>query len=75
MIPRKDVDSMAMAPTKSDEPLLLRDHEVAHMLNVSKSKAYLLMVSGEVPGVMRLGRCLRVHRPTLEKWIAEQATR
>jgi len=64
---------MEAIPTTSHEPLLLRDREVAQMLNVSKSKAYLLMVSGEVPGVMRLGRCLRVHRPTLEKWIAERA--
>ena len=64
---------MEAIPTMSHEPLLLRDHEVADLLNVSKSKAYLLMVSGEIPGVMRLGRCLRVHRPTLEKWIAERA--
>jgi len=45
---------MEAIPTTSHEPLLLRDREVAQMLNVSKSKAYLLMVSGEVPGVMRL---------------------
>jgi len=60
-------------PPLMTAPVLLRDREVAQMLNVSKSKAYLLMVSGEVPGVMRLGRCLRVHRPTLEKWLAERA--
>lgn len=66
---------MTVAPTRLDAPLLLRDHEVAQILNVSKSKAYLMMVSGEVPGVMRLGRCLRVHRPTLERWITEQAER
>jgi excisionase family DNA binding protein len=57
-----------------EQPLLLRDHEVARMLNVSKTKAYLLMASGAIPGVMRIGRCIRVHRPTLERWIAEQVT-
>ncbi len=60
-------------PETISAPLLLRQKEVARLLNVSDRKAYLLMVSGEIPGVMRLGRCLRVHRPTLEKWIAEQA--
>lgn len=55
------------------QPILLRDREVAALLNISKSKAYLMMVSGELPGVLRMGRCLRVHRPTLEKWIAERA--
>lgn len=64
---------MNATPTTKSDALLLRDHEVARLLNVSKTKAYLMMASSEIPGVMRLGRCLRVHRPTLEKWIAEQA--
>ncbi len=64
---------MVATQTTMSAPVLLRQKEVAQLLNVSDSKAYLLMVSGEIPGVMRLGRCLRVHRPTLEKWIAEQA--
>lgn len=59
--------------TTENAPLLLRDREVALLLNVSKSKAYLMMAAGEIPGVMRLGRCIRVHRPTLEAWIAKQA--
>jgi excisionase family DNA binding protein len=54
-------------------PLLLRDREVAAILNISKTKAYLMMAAGEIPGVMRIGRCIRVHRLALEKWIAEQA--
>lgn len=64
---------MITTPETTSAPLLLRQKEVARLLNVSDSKAYLLMVSGEIPGVVRLGRCLRVHRPTLEKWIAAQA--
>lgn len=56
------------------QPLLLRDWEVAQLLRVSKTKAYLMMSSHEIPGVVRLGRCLRVHRATLEKWIADRAT-
>ncbi len=55
------------------ETLLLRDHEVAKLINVSKTKAYLMMRSGEIPGVVRIGRCIRVHRGVLEKWIADQA--
>lgn len=54
-------------------PLLLRDREVAELLGISKSKAYLLMTSGALPGVVRIGRCIRLSRESLERWIHEQA--
>ncbi|MCA1670411.1 MAG: helix-turn-helix domain-containing protein [Thermomicrobia bacterium] len=57
----------------SEPPVLLRDHEVAAILNISRSKAYLLMASGDIPGVLRLGRSIRVHRPTLLAWLTQQA--
>lgn len=54
-------------------PLLLRDREAARLLGISREKMSLLMRRGEVPGVIRLGRSVRIHRPTLERWLAEQA--
>jgi excisionase family DNA binding protein len=39
--------------------LLLRVGEAADLLSIARSKAYLMIQSGELPGV-RLGRSLRV---------------
>lgn len=62
-----------MTATITQEPVLLRDSEVAAVLDVSKTKAYLLMASGEVPGVIRIGKSIRVHKPTLLTWLESRA--
>ena len=53
--------------------LLLRAEEGARLVNVSRSKFFLMMQRGEVPGVVRLGRSVRVSRFALERWVREQA--
>lgn len=53
-------------------PLLLRGGEVAQLLNISRSKAFEMMASGELPCV-RIGRSVRVPRIALERWIADRA--
>lgn len=55
------------------EPLLIRPAEAAELLGVSRSKLYQLAQAGEVQGVVRLGGSVRLHRPTLEAWLADQA--
>ena len=57
----------------STQPSLLRAEEVARMLNISRSKVFALMASGEIPGVVRIGRSVRVSRLALERWIEQQA--
>lgn len=52
---------------------LLRAEEAAKLLNISRSKVFALMASGQLPGVVRIGRSVRVSRTVLERWIAEQA--
>jgi excisionase family DNA binding protein len=47
---------------------LLRGEEVARVLGVSRSFAYLLMKRGDLP-VIRFGRAVRVRREDLEKYI------
>ncbi len=42
------------------QPSLLRAEEVAKMLNISRSKVFALMASGDIPGVVRIGRSVRV---------------
>lgn len=48
---------------------LLRARDVAAFLNVSKSFAYALLQSGQIPSV-RLGRSIRVRPSDLEDYIS-----
>jgi excisionase family DNA binding protein len=52
-------------------PLLLRVSEVAALLSIGRSLAYQMITDGTLPSV-RLGRCRRVPRADLERWIAAQ---
>ena len=57
------------------ESLLLRPAEAAELLSISRSRLYSLARAGELPGVVRVGGSVRIHRGTLEAWLVEQATR
>ena len=47
---------------------LLKGDEVARILDVSKTFAYLLMRQGKIPTV-RMGRCVRVREQDLQEFI------
>ena len=51
------------------ERLLLRMDEAAKVLGISRSKCYELAAAGLLPGVIRLGKSLRVSVRALEEWI------
>ncbi len=53
---------------------LLKGNEVARLLNVSRSFAYLLMQTGTIPTV-RLGRSIRVRPQDLVEYIEENLHR
>lgn len=53
------------------EKLLLRAEEAAELLGVGRTKVYELIGRGEMP-VVRIGRCLRIPRRTLDQWINDQ---
>lgn len=55
------------------QPSLLRAEEVAKLLNISRSKTFALMSAGALPGIVRIGRSVRVSRTVLERWIDEHA--
>lgn len=50
-------------------PLLLRVAEAATLLSISRSKAYELISSGEMPGVVRIGGSIRISSKALRRWI------
>jgi excisionase family DNA binding protein len=56
-----------------DGPILLRLPEVAELIACSRSKTYELAARGDLPGVVRIGGSVRVHRPTLLGWLAGEA--
>jgi len=53
------------------EKLLLKPQEAAQVLGIGRSLMYELIARGEIPSV-RLGRCLRVSKESLQKWIRER---
>jgi len=59
--------------TFRQDTYLLRAVDVANVLNVSRSFAYLLMKRGEIPTV-RLGRAVRVRQSDLEQYIKMKTT-
>ena len=54
-----------------DERLLLRVHEAAHTLGVSRAKAYELIADRIIPSI-RVGRSIRVPAKALQQWIDRQ---
>jgi excisionase family DNA binding protein len=54
------------------EAMLLRADEAAIVLGIGRTKVFEMLVSGELPAI-RIGRCVRVPKDRLERWIDEQA--
>jgi excisionase family DNA binding protein len=44
--------------------------EVAALLRVDRKTVYEMVKRGELPGVRRVGRTIRVHEPSLVAWLA-----
>ncbi len=57
----------------TEQPLLLRAEEAARLLSIGRSKVFEMMARDELPGVVRIGRSVRISRSALERWIAERA--
>lgn len=64
----------AVQTFRQEAPLLLRAEEVARLLGISRSKAFALLATNELPAI-RIGRSVRVARADLEAWIQSRAAR
>jgi excisionase family DNA binding protein len=53
------------------EPLLLRPVEAARLLGIGRSKIFEMLADSELP-VIRFGRCVRIPRQELKRWIDQQ---
>jgi excisionase family DNA binding protein len=52
-------------------PSILTVEEVADLMRIDRKTAYAAIASGEVPGVRRIGRCIRVSRDVLLRWLEQ----
>lgn len=52
-------------------PRYLRIPEVARLLRINRGRAYAMAADGTLPGVIRIGRTIRVDRHKLIEGLAE----
>lgn len=55
------------------EPELVHIEEAARILGIGRTRAYEMAASGRMPGLVQIGRSLRVSRRHLMAWIDERA--
>ena len=64
---------IVVAPANlANPPLLLNAEEVAQLLLVSKKAVYAMAERGQLPGVVRIGRRIRVRRTVLLNWLLQE---
>lgn len=56
-------------------PQVLTVEEVADLMRVDRKTAYAAIAEGRVPGARRSGRCIRVSRDVLLRWLEQGETR
>jgi len=52
-------------------PPVLTVDEVAFLMRIDRKTAYAAIAEGGIPGVRRLGRCIRISRDVLLRWLEE----
>ncbi len=55
------------------ERTMLTVPQAAQYLGIKNTKAYELAARNELPGLVRIGRLVKVHKPTLDRWLEDQA--
>jgi excisionase family DNA binding protein len=60
-------------PQHDNAPLMLRVEEAARLCGLGRSKFLEMAYAGEIPGVVRFGRAVRVNRRMLEAWLDERS--
>lgn len=63
--------SAAVRLSWDELPPILTVEEVADLMRVDRKTAYAAIAGGEVPGVRRVGRCIRISRDVLLEWLAD----
>lgn len=70
---------MSMGPTEiagatagmGQAPEVITVDELAELMRVERKTAYAAVARAQVPGVRRFGRCIRISRAAVLRWLAE----
>lgn len=65
------LDAVVEAGGATGLPQVLTVEEVADLMRVDRKTAYAAIAEGSVPGVRRIGRCIRVSRDVLLRWLEQ----
>jgi len=55
------------------DPEVLTVEELAGRLRIGRRAAYEAIARGDVPGVVRVGRTIRISRTAIDRWLHEAA--
>lgn len=69
------VVSAREARKMEDERITISVPEAGVLLGIGTTKAWEMSRRGELPGMFRVGRSVRVSVEVLRRWVEEQATR
>ena len=53
-------------------PAVMTVDELAALLRVGRKAVYAAIAAGDIPGVVRVGRCVRIDRATVLAWMSGQ---
>ncbi len=67
----EELEATGGEPEATALPPVLTVDEVAVVLRVDRKTVYAAVRDGEIPGVRRVGRAIRLHRDTVLKWLAD----
>jgi excisionase family DNA binding protein len=70
IIPMELGSLMGLGETGDGLPPVLTVEEVADLMRIDRKTAYTAIAEGELPGVRRVGRCIRISRDVFLEWLA-----
>lgn len=68
--PGRSLDSVEARGASGEQPWLCRPEVAARLIDVSRSKIFEMLASGELPS-LKIGRSRRVPIEALRRWVEE----
>jgi len=66
-----DISGDQLATVSAIEPVIITPDELAALLRLDRKTVYTAIARGEIPGVRRFGRTLRISRDAVLAWLRE----
>jgi excisionase family DNA binding protein len=62
---------VSMSAAEQLEPEVMTVDELADFMRVDRKSIYAAIQRREIPGVTKLGKTIRIHRPTVVAWLRD----